>query len=151
MRRVPATGSMMARSTMYQNQLPSLLKVTRLSAERAWKPGGDRASGIVARTTRMNSRRGRGCGIARCMSTEVDHPEWAKRVAQHEFTRRRNCRGIETYWDNSFARSHSSAVLCHYNYCRRHSSLKGHTPARAHGLSTEVWSVGKMIETVTET
>jgi hypothetical protein len=36
----------------------------------------------------------------------------------------------------------------HYNYCRKHSALKGHTPATAHGLATEVWSVRKMLETV---
>jgi IS1 family transposase/transposase-like protein len=37
----------------------------------------------------------------------------------------------------------------HYNYCRRHSTLKGHTPAMAHGLTTEVWTVRKMLEMVT--
>src|SRR5688500_2919540 len=40
-------------------------------------------------------------------------------------------------------------VACHYNYCRRHSTLKGHTPAMAHRLATEVWSVRKMLDTVT--
>ena len=29
------------------------------------------------------------------------------------------------------------------NWCRKHSSLGGHTPAIAHGLATEVWSVRK--------
>jgi hypothetical protein len=39
--------------------------------------------------------------------------------------------------------------FCHYNFCRFHKSLKRMTPAMAHGISTEVWSVRKMIERVT--
>jgi hypothetical protein len=38
--------------------------------------------------------------------------------------------------------------FCHYNYCRKHQALKGQTPTMAHGLSTEVWSVRKMLNTV---
>jgi hypothetical protein len=34
----------------------------------------------------------------------------------------------------------------HYNYCRKHSSLKGHTPAMAHGLYTQVWGLRKLPE-----
>jgi hypothetical protein len=40
-------------------------------------------------------------------------------------------------------------MFCHYNYCRKHAALKGLTLAMAHGLATEVWSVRKMLETVT--
>jgi transposase-like protein/IS1 family transposase len=50
-------------------------------------------------------------------------------------------------WDNH--RAALAMFFMHYNYCRKHSSLKGHTPAMAHGLSTEVWSVRKMLEMVT--
>jgi hypothetical protein len=50
-------------------------------------------------------------------------------------------------WDNH--RAALGVFFMHYNYCRKHSSLKGHTPAMAHGLATEVWSVRKMLETVT--
>jgi transposase-like protein/IS1 family transposase len=49
-------------------------------------------------------------------------------------------------WDNH--RAALAVMFCHYNYCRKHKSLKGMTPAMAHGLSTEVWSVRKMLETV---
>jgi transposase-like protein/IS1 family transposase len=49
-------------------------------------------------------------------------------------------------WDNH--RAALAVFFCHYNYCRKHASLKGQTPAMAHGLSTEVWTVRKMIETV---
>jgi IS1 family transposase len=49
-------------------------------------------------------------------------------------------------WDNH--RAALAIFFCHYNFCRKHKSLKGHTPAMAHGLTTEVWSVQKMVETV---
>jgi transposase InsO family protein len=52
-------------------------------------------------------------------------------------------------WDND--RAALGLFFMHYNYCRRHSTLKGHTPAMAHGLATEIWSVRKMIEQVTNT
>ena len=49
-------------------------------------------------------------------------------------------------WDNH--RAALAMFFMHYNYCRKHSTLKGMTPAMAHGLATEVWSVRKMLETV---
>jgi transposase-like protein/IS1 family transposase len=49
-------------------------------------------------------------------------------------------------WDNH--RAALALFFCHYNYCRKHGSLKGLTPAMAHGLTTEVWSVRKMLEKV---
>ena len=49
-------------------------------------------------------------------------------------------------WANH--RSALAVFFCHYNFCRKHAALKGHTPAMAHGISTEVWSVRKMLETV---
>jgi hypothetical protein len=49
-------------------------------------------------------------------------------------------------WDNH--RAALALFFCHYNYCRKHKTLKGMTPAMAHGLSTEVWSVRKMLENV---
>jgi IS1 family transposase len=50
-------------------------------------------------------------------------------------------------WDNH--RAALAVMFCHYNYCRKHRALKGLTPAMAHGLATEVWSVRKMLEAVT--
>jgi len=38
--------------------------------------------------------------------------------------------------------------FCHYNYCRKHSTLNGYTPDMAHGLTSEVWTVRKMLEMV---
>lgn len=42
----------------------------------------------------------------------------------------------------------AALFFMHYNFCRKHSALKGHTPAMAHGISTEVRSVRKMLETL---
>jgi IS1 family transposase len=49
-------------------------------------------------------------------------------------------------WDNH--RAALAVFFCHYNYCRKHKSLGRLTPAMAHGLVTEVWSVRKMLENV---
>jgi IS1 family transposase len=46
-------------------------------------------------------------------------------------------------WDNH--RAALALMFAHYNYCRQHKSLKGLTPAMAHGLSTEVWTVRDML------
>lgn len=50
-------------------------------------------------------------------------------------------------WDNH--RAALALFFMHYNYCRKHATLKGLTPAMAHGLATEVWTVRKMLEMVT--
>jgi len=50
-------------------------------------------------------------------------------------------------WDNH--RAALGVFFMHYNYCRQHSALNGHTPAMAHGLATEVCTVRKMLEKVT--
>jgi hypothetical protein len=49
-------------------------------------------------------------------------------------------------WNNH--RAALAVMFCHYNYCRSHRSLKGMSPAVAHGLATKVWTVREMIETV---
>jgi IS1 family transposase/transposase-like protein len=46
-------------------------------------------------------------------------------------------------WDNH--RAAIALFFCHYNFCRAHRSLKGMTPAMAHGLATEVWSVKDLL------
>lgn len=52
-------------------------------------------------------------------------------------------------WDNH--RAALALFFCHYNYCRKHKTLKGHTPAMAHGLTDSVWSVKYMLAIVTNT
>jgi IS1 family transposase/transposase-like protein len=49
-------------------------------------------------------------------------------------------------WNNH--RAALALFFCHYNYCRAHKSLKGETPAMAHGLTNQVWTVRDLIEKV---
>jgi IS1 family transposase len=49
-------------------------------------------------------------------------------------------------WDNH--RAALGLFFAHYNYCRSHRTLKGQTPAMAHGLTTEVWSVTDLLQRV---
>jgi transposase-like protein/IS1 family transposase len=49
-------------------------------------------------------------------------------------------------WNN-----HRSALglhFAHYNFCRAHKSLKGETPAMAHGIANHVWTVRELLVTV---
>jgi transposase-like protein/IS1 family transposase len=46
-------------------------------------------------------------------------------------------------WDNH--RCALAVFFAHYNFCRAHKSLKGHTPAMAHGLALHVWSVRDLL------
>jgi hypothetical protein len=58
-----------------------------------------------------------------------------------------------TYCFSKRVKNHRAAMalmFCHYNYCRKHRSLKGETPAMAHGLENHVWSVQEMLERVGE-
>jgi IS1 family transposase/transposase-like protein len=51
-------------------------------------------------------------------------------------------------WTNH--RAALALFFAHYNYCRVHKTLRHQTPAMAHGLANEVWSVRKLIENITE-
>ncbi len=64
------------------------------------------------------------------------------------FTKRMNrlTYAFSKRWDNH--RAALAMFFCHYNYCRKHQTLKGMTPAMAHGLTTDVWSVRKMLEVI---
>jgi IS1 family transposase len=49
-------------------------------------------------------------------------------------------------WGNH--RAALGLMFAHYNLCRKHRSLKGRTPAMAHGLVDHVWSVRELLENV---
>jgi hypothetical protein len=52
-------------------------------------------------------------------------------------------------WEN-----HEAALalyFCHYNYCRKHRSLAGQTPAMATGLADHVWTVAEMLDKISNT
>ena len=50
-------------------------------------------------------------------------------------------------WGNH--RAALALMFAHYNFCRSHRSLKGLTPAMAHSLATEKWTVRQLLENVT--
>jgi transposase-like protein/IS1 family transposase len=49
-------------------------------------------------------------------------------------------------WTNH--RAALGLFFAHYNYCRTHRTLKGMTPAMAHALTTEVWTVKDLLQHV---
>jgi IS1 family transposase len=49
-------------------------------------------------------------------------------------------------WSNH--RAALGLFFAHYNYCRAHKTLRGQTPAMAHGLTNRVWTVRELLETV---
>jgi len=40
--------------------------------------------------------------------------------------------------------------FAHYNFCRKHETLKGKTPAMASGLTEKVWTVKELLERAAE-
>lgn len=57
---------------------------------------------------------------------------------------------------NAFSKkveNHEHAIsihLMHYNYCRKHMSLKGETPAMAAGLADRVWSLSELVALIAD-
>jgi IS1 family transposase/transposase-like protein len=52
-------------------------------------------------------------------------------------------------WDNH--RCALAIFFCHYNWCRKHRSLKTNTPAVAHGLADKTWTVKELLKAVLHT
>jgi hypothetical protein len=49
--------------------------------------------------------------------------------------------------------NHGHAVslhFMHYNFCRKHQSLKGQTPAMAAGVADHVWSIAELVGLLVE-
>jgi IS1 family transposase/transposase-like protein len=62
--------------------------------------------------------------------------------------------GRLTYCFSKRWANHRAALalfFAHYNFCRKHRSLRGQTPAMCHGLATEVWSVKELLRQVLHT
>ncbi len=60
--------------------------------------------------------------------------------------------GRLTYCFSKKWANHEAALalyFAHYNFCRKHRSLKGQTPAMATGLAFHVWSVRELLEKIT--
>ena len=46
-------------------------------------------------------------------------------------------------WENH--RAALGLFFAHYNFCRKHRTLKGETPAMAHGIADHVWTVRELL------
>jgi IS1 family transposase len=88
----------------------------------------------------------------------MGYPEWKQTSTSHvermNGTIRCFCKRLArlTYCFSKKWENHEAAMallFCHYNWCRKHKSLKGETPAMAHGLANRVWSVRELVEAVT--
>ena len=53
---------------------------------------------------------------------------------------------ISRKWANH--RAALGLFFAHYNWCRKHETLKGETPAMAHGIASHFWTVRELIERV---
>ena len=63
-------------------------------------------------------------------------------MGNRRFTRLTN--GFSKKWIN-----HAHAIALHmfyYNFCRKHKTLKGRTPAMAAGLMDRVWAVEDLVK-----
>ena len=96
-----------------------------------------------------------GCDREVVMGTPDEDRICTSHVERHNgsirnFTKR-TCRLTYCFskrWTNHEAQL--GLYFAHYNFCRKHRSLKGQTPAMAHGLATEVWSVRELLNRISE-
>lgn len=79
--------------------------------------------------------------MALASTSYVERSNLAVRMLNRRFTRLTNSfsKRIE------YHRAALALTFFYYNFCRKHSSLKGKTPAMAAGIATTVWSVRDML------
>lgn len=76
----------------------------------------------------------------------VERANLTMRMAMRRFTRLTN--GFSKKIDNH---GHAVALhFMHYNFCRKHMSLKGQTPAMAAGVADHVWSIAELVALLPE-
>lgn len=76
----------------------------------------------------------------------VERANLTMRMGMRRFTRLTN--GFSKKIEN-----HGHAVslhFMHYNFCRKHQSLKGQTPAMAAGVADHVWSIAELVALLPE-
>jgi IS1 family transposase len=77
----------------------------------------------------------------------VERSNLTMRMAVRRFTRLTN--GFSKKIDNH---GHAVALhFMHYNFCRKHQSLKGQTPAMAAGVADHVWTISELVALLPET
>jgi IS1 family transposase len=85
----------------------------------------------------------------------LGNPEWRQVCTSHAERMNGSIRHFSkrmsrlTYCFSKRWGNHQAALamgFAHYNFCRKHRTLKGRTPAMAHGLTDHVWTVRELIE-----
>lgn len=77
----------------------------------------------------------------------VERSNLTMRMAVRRFTRLTN--GFSKKIDNH---AHAVALhFMHYNFCRKHQSLKGQTPAMAAGVADHGWTISELVALLPET
>lgn len=95
----------------------------------------------------IESKRSRVLGVPegkRICTSHIERMNGSVRTFNKRMGRLTYC--FSKKWNNH--RNSLAITFAHYNFCRTHRTLKGETPAMAHGLTNHVWTVRELIETV---
>ena len=77
----------------------------------------------------------------RICTSHVERQNLTMRMCMRRLTRLTNA--FSKKWSN--LKAALSLHFAYYNFCRKHMSLKGATPAMASGLTDRVWSIGELL------
>jgi IS1 family transposase len=77
----------------------------------------------------------------RICTSHVERQNLTMRMCMRRLTRLTN--GFSKKWSN--LKAALSLHFAYYNFCRRHMSLKGATPAMAAGLTDRVWGIAELL------
>jgi IS1 family transposase/transposase-like protein len=109
-------------------------------------------------TTRQDQRRYSPARIIGAVKTPMHGTMYKEQICTSHVERmngsiRTFCKrmGRLTYCFSKKWANHRAALglfFAHYNFCRKHTSLKRMSPAMAHGIATEVWTVKQLLENV---
>jgi hypothetical protein len=79
---------------------------------------------------------------AKICTSHIERLNLSVRMHMRRFTRLTNA--------HSKSPKHHAAMqaifFAWYNFCRKHETLKGQTPAMTSGLTTEVWGIKRLLE-----
>jgi len=77
----------------------------------------------------------------RICTSHVERQNLTMRMCMRRLTRLTN--GFSKKWSN--LKAALSLHFAYYNFCRRHMSLKGATPAMAAGLTDRIWTIAELL------
>jgi hypothetical protein len=78
---------------------------------------------------------------AKICTSHIERQNLTLRMSMRRFTRLTNA--FSKKWDN--LKVALSLHFAYYNFCRRHITLKGATPAMAAGLTDRVWDLWELL------